>query len=104
MELLAHYSRSPVILYDLRMVLQVTAGGVSQTAEPPSPVSQEPANVASRVRDRLSTDNITDIIAAGRAGVPMVEIARQFKISGSSVKRILRKHGVSNGPGNYKRS
>lgn len=103
MELLAHYSRSPAILYDLRMVLQVTAGGVSQTAERPSPVSAKPSGGTQRVRDRLSAEDEATMVAAAREGVSKPELARQFKISHSSVKRILSKHGVKYGTGRYRR-
>lgn len=86
-EHLAHYSRSLSMLYDLRMVLQVTASGVNQTAERPSSMSEKPSGGAQRVRERLSPEDKATLVAKARDGVPKTELSRRFGISHSSVKR-----------------
>lgn len=91
------------MLYDLRMVLQVTAGGVNQTGDHPSPVSAEPSGGTQRVRERLSAEDEATMLAEAREGVSKTELARRFKISHSSVKRILNRHGVKYGTGRYRR-
>jgi DNA-binding CsgD family transcriptional regulator len=55
------------------------------------------------VSDRLTGTEIEKIVSLGRQGVSKVQIAEQFKISHSSVKRILAAHGVRYGAGRYKR-
>lgn len=77
------------------------------TAEPADTVrTDRPADYNPRERllsVRLKDDDIAKIVAAGREGMPMQEIADKFKVSRSSIKRILKRHGVGNGRGNYKR-
>ncbi|WP_163513579.1 helix-turn-helix domain-containing protein [Fodinicola acaciae] len=48
-----------------------------------------------RVADRLNEDEIRLLIAAFMAGTPKVQLAKQYGISLSSVKRLLRKHRES---------
>jgi hypothetical protein len=53
--------------------------------------------------ERLTDDDVIKIVACGREGVPMIKLAEQFKISRSSVKRLLKENGVSVGRGKYQR-
>lgn len=47
-----------------------------------------------RLRDRLSNDGVQDLIERYRFGVTMRELAAEFKISKSSVKKLLRENGI----------
>ena len=53
-----------------------------------------PRPVGNRIRDRLSDRDIAEIIASCNVGVPKYILAEQYGISLTSVKRLLRKHGV----------
>lgn len=68
--------------------------------------SNRPSTYAPRARllsERLSDEDVATIIARAREGIPMWMLADQFKLSRSSIKRMLKEHGVSNGRGNYQR-
>jgi hypothetical protein len=47
-----------------------------------------------RVRDRLSEQDIADLIAAFKAGTPKHELARHYGIRLRSLKKLLRENGV----------
>jgi DNA invertase Pin-like site-specific DNA recombinase len=47
-----------------------------------------------RVRDRLTDDDVHVLIADFLAGTSKRELADRYKVSFSTVKNILRKHGV----------
>ncbi|MGH3710198.1 MAG: helix-turn-helix domain-containing protein [Pseudonocardiaceae bacterium] len=47
-----------------------------------------------RLRDRLSPDDVQDMIELYRLGSTARQVAEKFDVSLSSVKRLLRQHGV----------
>jgi len=47
-----------------------------------------------RVRDRLSDEDVSVVIARFKAGTPKHELATEFGLSSSSIKALLRRHGV----------
>jgi DNA invertase Pin-like site-specific DNA recombinase len=47
-----------------------------------------------RVRDRLTDDDVLTLIADFLAGTSKRELAERYAVSFSTVKNILRKHGV----------
>jgi len=48
-----------------------------------------------RLRDRLGDESVQELIEGFRAGATARALADKFKISKSSVKTLLREHGVS---------
>jgi DNA invertase Pin-like site-specific DNA recombinase len=51
-----------------------------------------------RVRDRLTDDDVLALLADFLAGTPKRELAERYRVSFSTVKNILRKHGVRRTP------
>ena len=51
---------------------------------------------------RKKSADVTALVENARHGVPKTVLAEQFKISHSSVKRILAEYGVRYGTGRYK--
>jgi DNA invertase Pin-like site-specific DNA recombinase len=47
-----------------------------------------------RVRDRLTDDDVERLIAEYLAGSPKRELAARYELGLTSVKNLLRKHGV----------
>jgi hypothetical protein len=47
-----------------------------------------------RVKDRLSEADLCNLVSCYRAGAIARELAEQFNISKSSVKRLLRERGI----------
>ena len=56
--------------------------------------SAEGSRVQQRVMDRLGKEELCRLASEFRAGVTVRELAERFAMSGSTVKRILRKQGV----------
>ena len=99
-----YYSKHLALADDLgrciRRVQQV------DTADPPVSMSVRSTGTSERqwrVGDRLAEADLTAMVASAREGVSKVALAERFKISHSSVKRILKEHGVTYGTGHYKR-
>jgi len=69
---------------------------VKDADEPQGRVSvrSEQAPRVWRVSDRLSEADLSGLIISYRAGTSADALAGQFKISKSSVKRLLRQHGI----------
>jgi DNA invertase Pin-like site-specific DNA recombinase len=67
----------------------------------PTPVEDRQANARTtvkidqprRVVDRLGEDAVRELIEARRAGMKLKDVARQYGISESSVKRVTRGFG-----------
>lgn len=97
MELLAHYSNTPDLLTDLRRLV-TTLSTPDDTHDNPG-LPPHPSDRPWRVRDRLSQTDIQNILDQFRGGIPTHVLADRYSISQSSVKTLLRKHGVrrSNG-------
>jgi len=65
-----------------------------QTSEPDLAPEGHTLSRSQKVADRLTAGDITAIIADFQAGRPKHQLATHYGISESTVKRILRKHGV----------
>ena len=48
-----------------------------------------------RVVDRLGEDAVREMVEARRAGIRLQDVARQYRVSESSVKRLLRSRTVN---------
>jgi hypothetical protein len=95
-ELIVHYSNTPQLLFDLRLTVQALGeiGGEQAKLTLPSPPGPtQPWNTSAR----LGSAGVDALLDAYRAGATKQQVADQFKISLSSVKRLLRKHGVQRG-------
>lgn len=93
-DLLMSYSKRPDLLFDLaRAVKRLYGGVVGELGEARSVRCEHAARVW-RVRDRLSAADIDSLIARYREGVTTWELAEHFKIGMTSVKQLLREHGV----------
>lgn len=92
MDLLRAYSNRSDLAYDLARVLDRLPGGSSD--EPPEAVSvrsEAPTLGEVRIRDRLSPEQIAQLVARFEAGTAKLKLAVEYGISESSVKRLLRK-------------
>lgn len=99
-----YYSKHSALSDDLSRCLHRVAK--ADVARPPVRLSARSTGKSARqwrVGDRLTEVEIGKIVALGHDEVSKVQIAEQFKISHSSVKRILTAHGVRYGTGHYKR-
>jgi DNA invertase Pin-like site-specific DNA recombinase len=104
-ELIRDYSKRPDLGVDLKRARYRLAKAVEadKPHERLSAASTGRAATGWRVSDRLTDEDVAAIVERGREGVSKVKIAEAFGISHSSVKRILKAHGISIGSGNYKR-
>ena len=81
---------------DLADLLRRTRRWVNEDRQEPAKDQQPSVRAKSnsavprRVVDRLGEDAVCEIVEARRAGVPLKEVAKQYGISESSVKRVLR--------------
>jgi hypothetical protein len=71
--------------------LRVRGGGEPETGRS---VRSEQVPRVWRVTDRLSETDLSGLIISYRAGTTADALAERFKISKSSVKRLLRQHGI----------
>jgi hypothetical protein len=69
-----------------------------QTCEPTSSVRSTRSPSQWRVGDRLSETDTERLFAAFTAGTSKRKLAKRYGISESSVKRLIRLHGVSKPP------
>jgi len=103
-EIARYFANRPDLLEVFGRVRQRCGTG---TSEPAMTVrSTRPSTYNPRTRllsERLTDDDLAKLVASGREGVPMAKLAEQFKISRSSIKRLLKENGVSVGRGNYQR-
>lgn len=67
-----------------------------RTSEQPGPYMTVPAHPvqAWRVRDRLTDDDVSLLIADFLAGTSKRELAERYDISFGAVKNLLRRHGA----------
>jgi hypothetical protein len=94
-DFLTHYSKRPDLLDDLdRTVARL--GQLQAEDEPSKRVSVQSESVPStrRVADRLSAEDISTLIAKFKAGMTVMQLTELYGIGRSSVKTLLRKHGV----------
>jgi DNA-directed RNA polymerase specialized sigma24 family protein len=91
---MTRYSNNPTLLDDLKNARQ-TALAPDEDDEPE--LGGERRATGSRpwaMVDRLSADDIQVVVDGYRAGRTARELAEKFKISISSVKRLVRRAGV----------
>lgn len=99
-----YYSKHPTLADDLgRCVRRVQRSDASHPAVRLSVRSTGKSEWQWRVSERLTEADIAAMVASGQEGVSKVALAEQFKVSHSSVKRILKAHGVTYGTGHDKR-
>lgn len=65
-----------------------------EPAPPPNPSLPSYHAPPWRVRDRLSDQDIAQLIAAFKAGTPKHELAKRYGIALRTLKQLLRAHGV----------
>jgi hypothetical protein len=94
-EIVTHYSNTPDLLVDLRRTVQAV-GETDQNDEPDLP--PHPADRPWHVRDRLSTVDIDQLVESYKAGTTIPQLATQYGICWSSVKRLLKEHAVRRRP------
>jgi hypothetical protein len=95
-DLLMAYSKRPDLALDLGKANDQLARG---SAEGASSGHQSVRSIGGRGRtdlleDRLSEDEVRQLVAAFTSGTPKWKLAEQYGISLSSVKRLLRARGV----------
>jgi hypothetical protein len=83
---------------DLVSELVNAVGGMrAKEAQQPEPVLSVRSGQAPRVwrvSDRLSEADLCSLVCGYRAGTTARELAEQFNISKSSIKRLLRERGI----------
>ena len=93
MELVRRYSNRADLLERLQRVA-VRAGSLGEQAYEDGDTVRGRTPRVWRVRDRLTDDDINGLIADFLAGIPKRVLAEQHGVSFSTVKNILRQHGV----------
>jgi DNA invertase Pin-like site-specific DNA recombinase len=86
------YSKRADLLIDLVSAVERLRGGDVHGADMARSVRSGRAPRVCRVSDRLNETDVQRLISCYREGVIVRELAEQFKLSMSSVKRLLRKH------------
>jgi FixJ family two-component response regulator len=92
---LRHYSNRPDLLQQLQSAAVILldvgrGGGVDADGE----ASACGVIRSRRLRDRLSPGDVQAMIELYRSGSTARQVAEKFDVSLSSVKRLLRQHGV----------
>jgi hypothetical protein len=92
-DLIRHYSNRPDLLDDLGR----TVCRLGQLAPEPAQGRRSVSSTGRMgrkwaLRDRLGPDDVRGLVEGFRAGMSKRKLARQYGISESSVKRILRLH------------
>jgi hypothetical protein len=101
-DLLTAYSKRSGLLFDLARAVEQLCGREVGDLGGVRSVRSEQAPRVWRVRDRLSEADIRSLIcliSRYREGVTTRELAEYFNIGITSVKRLLREHGVRRGGG-----
>lgn len=94
MELVRRYSNCSDLQERLQQARLRAGERVSKQQEPDDGSVRGRAAVVWRVRDRLSDDDIAEIIERFQAGTAKRVLAAQYELSVSSVKSLLRQRGV----------
>lgn len=90
---MAYSKRSDLLFSLVRAVEQLRGGCVDEFSGLRS-VRCEQAPRVWRVCDRLSEADVQNLVLRYREGATARELAEHFKIGMTSVKRLLREHGV----------
>lgn len=93
MEILTHYSNAPDLLSGLRRTVQAVTEMVVEDDEPDLSTSA-PVFRPTRIEDRLSASDIDQLITSFKAGTTIRELVEHYGICRTSVKNVLRRHGV----------
>jgi DNA-binding NarL/FixJ family response regulator len=91
-ELLTRYSNRSDLLKPLLDVLQRIKAN-DQTDEPGIGVCT-PTEPGRRIQDRMTDQQVMEIIDCYRSGLTRKEVAAKFDVPERTVKYIMRKHGV----------
>lgn len=93
MELLRHYANQPDLREELQRVAVILAEGGQDDG-----VGTENTPAAMRsphlLRDRLYPDDLQAMIDLYKSSTPAKQVAEKYGVSLSSIKRLLRRHGV----------
>lgn len=93
-ELVRRYSNRSDLQERLAGACQRAAGRDDSQQEPDDSAVNGRASGVWRVQDRLSDEDVAEIIGQFRAGTAKHALAVQFGISLSSVKTLLRQRGI----------
>ncbi len=94
MDLLGAYSKRLDLVSELVNAVDRLRATNVQEPEKGRSVRSEQAQRPWRVSDRLSEADLCNLALRYRAGTTGRELAEQFKISKSTVKRLLRERGI----------
>ena len=92
-EVAGRYSNRPELLEQLRKLAAILPDD-GQGDGAGAKVSTECVIRSRRLRDRFPLDDLQMMIDLYRSGIAARKVAEKFKVSLSSVKRVLRQHGV----------
>jgi hypothetical protein len=92
-ELIAHYSNTPDLLSDLRRTVDAVTT-IMVEADEPDLSTTAPIARDWRVKDRLASSDIDQLVESFKAGVTIPELVAHYGISRSSVKTLLRQRAV----------
>jgi DNA invertase Pin-like site-specific DNA recombinase len=94
-DLVASYSNRPELAYDLAETLRRLQRAQTEASAPSSVRSHTGRPPEQRrVEDRLSSEQIEALISSYRAGTTTRELAQRYGLGLTTVKRLLRDHGV----------
>ena len=96
-EIIGHYSNTPSLLPDLRRTLDAVTTMVVEDDQP-GYLQDASAGRAWKVKDRLSSSEIEQLIESFRQGVTIRELVARYGISRTSVGAVLRQHGARRHP------
>jgi DNA-directed RNA polymerase specialized sigma24 family protein len=97
-DLLIAYSKRLDLLSALVSAVERVRVGDGEEPETGHSVRSDQAPRVWRVSDRLNEAELCTLISCYRAGTTARELAEQFNISKSSVKRLLRERGIRRVP------
>lgn len=92
MDLLCRYSNRPEQIDRIEDILRRIAE--NDQTDLPGQIPTSPPPRSTRLADRLSASEIEQLVQRYRFGVKAAHLAREYGISLSSVKRLLRQHGA----------
>jgi DNA-directed RNA polymerase specialized sigma24 family protein len=93
-DLLMAYSKRSDLLFDLARAVERLCSEGSDEPGGVRSVRSDQAPRVWRVSDRLSEADLCSLVSGYLAGITPRELAERFKISKSSVKRLLREQGI----------
>ena len=91
MDLLGRYSNQPYLLQKLSRVLERAADGDRSNLVGVVDRAPRPPRLA---QDRLTSEDVDELIAAFKAGTPQHVLAERYSLGETTVQRLLRARGV----------